>query len=241
MRKILTTIAALAAFGLISLPALAGTLTVHLGESTSVYGIVFSGDTGTTGGLDVNIGACPLTGSASESCSGTGAVSGDISIGAATGTYSLSANDSVAEFASESSSGVDTWNITGPVSDSYTLSADGGKVTVTGAIDWTQIVENGSGVSLLGSASYTISGLLSGSGTKDISVLLAPLSCNDDVVGACTLANISGEKGDPPAAFSSVGSGTIGGSTTPEPGTLLLLGSGLLGLAPLIRRKFARP
>jgi hypothetical protein len=30
------------------------------------------------------------------------------------------------------------------------------------------------------------------------------------------------------------------GSTTPEPGTLLLLGSGLLGFAPFIRRKFTR-
>ena len=31
-----------------------------------------------------------------------------------------------------------------------------------------------------------------------------------------------------------------GSSTTPEPGTLLLLGSGLLGLGPLIRRKLSR-
>jgi PEP-CTERM motif len=32
----------------------------------------------------------------------------------------------------------------------------------------------------------------------------------------------------------------IGTSPTPEPGTLLLLGSGLMGFAPFIRRKFAR-
>jgi hypothetical protein len=37
----------------------------------------------------------------------------------------------------------------------------------------------------------------------------------------------------------SCGSGTSGG-VTPEPGTLLLLSSGLLGFAPFIRRKFAR-
>jgi hypothetical protein len=31
---------------------------------------------------------------------------------------------------------------------------------------------------------------------------------------------------------------TTGGGTTPEPGTLVLFGSGLLGIAGVVRRKF---
>lgn len=226
-------------------PALANTLTVNLGPSTSGNGIIFSSN-GTTGQLDIAIGGCPFTGT---SCTAGNPLTGNISVsGFTAGTYSLAANSSLlAQFASTSPSGVDTWNITGIAgtdSDSYTLLAPSLGLTVTGAVDWTQIVENGSGVSLLGSASYTFSGALSGSGTQGIDVSLAPLSCNSQVTGPCTLANISGELGDPPAAFSSVGAGTFGGpppstGVTPEPGTLLLLGSGLSGLG-FIRRRFAR-
>lgn len=221
--------------------ALAGTVNVALGPSTSPNGIVFSSN-GTTGQLDIDVGGCPFTGT----CTAGNPVTGGITVSGISGTYSLAADSSLfASYVSTSPSGVDTWNISGlsgTDSDAYTLYSPGLTLMVTGAVDWTQIVENSSGVSLLGSASYTFSGLFSGSGTTGINVLLAPLTCNSSVTGPCTLANISGEPGDPPAAFSSVGSGTFGGppptSSTPEPGTLLLLASGLPALG-FLRRKFA--
>lgn len=226
--------------GLACHPAFAGTVNVHLGPSTSPNGIIFT-SSGGTGGLDIDIGGCPF--STSVTCTAGNAVTGGITISGISGTYSLSADGSlVAAFASESGSGVDTWNVTGlsgTDSDSYTLSDPGLGLTVSGAVDWTQILENTSGVSLLGTASYTFSGLLSGSGSTGVRVLLAPLSCNSQVSGPCTLANISGEPGDPPAAFSSVGSGTFGTSPSgaaPEPGTLLLLASGLPALGFIRRR-----
>lgn len=46
--------------------------------------------------------------------------------------------------------------------------------------------------------------------------------------------NVTGVSGDFSNAFGG------GSSTTPEPGTLLLLGSGLLGLGPVIRRRLGR-
>lgn len=54
-----------------------------------------------------------------------------------------------------------------------------------------------------------------------------------DYSGDPAITGVTGTVGLP---FSTGG----GGGTTPEPGTLLLLGSGLLGFAPLIRRKLAR-
>lgn len=222
--------------------AMAGTVIVTLGPSTSGNGIIFSSN-GTTGQLDIDVGGCSFT---STTCTSGNPLTGAISVSGIKGTYSLSADNSLyAYFAGTSLSGVDTWDIgglSGTDSDSYTLNDPGLGLTVTGAVDWTQILENG-GVTLLGTATYTISGKLSGSGSTGISVALAPLTCNSEVTGACTLANVSDEKGDPPAAFSSVGSGTFGttppSSTTPEPGTLLLFGSGLSALG-FIRRRFAR-
>jgi hypothetical protein len=122
------------------------------------------------------------------------------------------------------------------------LTATGGIGAITGAIDWTQVVENTSGDFMIGTATFSGSGAFSGigSGSIGINVKLGALTCN--VSGTCNLGAISDVGGDPPAAFSSVGSGTFGPpptSSTPEPGTLMLLASGLPALG-FVRRRFSR-
>ncbi|HEV2287467.1 MAG TPA: PEP-CTERM sorting domain-containing protein [Candidatus Acidoferrales bacterium] len=238
-----TLIAAVALFAL-SANAQGLITSVSLGASTSPNGIVFT-STGGTGGLSVDIGGCPF--STSVTCTAPGAVTGSVSALGFGGSYSLSADSLTASFLSESPSMVDTWSLSG-AADGFSGGITGFTGSVSGTISWLDVVEGASGVSLVGNAAYTSSGALSsyiGSGTAGFSILLAPLSCNSSVTGPCTLANISGEPGDPPGAFSSVGSGSFGATippngATPEPSSLLLLGTGLLGLAPFVRRRFAQ-
>lgn len=244
--KRIVLLCVLGVFGFACRSAMGGTVNVGLGAATGPNGISFTGFGG-AGDLNVDIGACPFV-ATSVTCTPGNADTGDIKVdGSPIGTYSLSADSSlVATFSSQVPlGGVNTWLVTatsGTDSDPYTLSAFGGVGTVTGAVDWTKVVENTSGVFMDGTATYSGSGVFSklGSGSASIAVELAgPLSCNfaTSSTNPCTLATIADVGGDPPAAFSPVGSGTFGSSTTPEPGSFILLGSGLLGLGGMLRRR----
>lgn len=232
--KAIVVLCSLALAGMVCRSALATSLLdVKLGASTSPNGIEFTNPT-SSGGLTIIIGACPFT---SVTCTAGGAITGGLTVGGLSSSYSLSGDGPLTATFAGQAGGVNTWDISG-AADSFSLGPSGSPL-VTGTIDWTSVVENKSGVSMLGSVTY--SGVV-GSGHVNISVLLAPLTCNFTATptNPCTLGNLADVGGDPPSAFSSVGSGSFTSpTTTPEPGTLLLLGSGLTALG-FIRRRFIR-
>ena len=157
MRKTQTLFCTLvAAIGLITMTAGAqGITSVALGSSTSPNGIIFTGGSG-TGNLAVDIGGCPFL---STSCTAPGSVTGSLTVSSFTGNYSLSADSLTASFGSTASNGVDTWSLSGPA-DTFSLGVLGFSGGVGGTISWLDIVENTSGVSLIGNVSYSGSGAI---------------------------------------------------------------------------------
>lgn len=136
--------------------------------------------------------------------------------------------------------GPGSWVFSAGDTTGYGLATLGGGVN--GTITWLTLNESLAGVdSLTGTATFTGTGIYSGlgSGSSAITLDLNALSCANLSVGtSCTLNGVSLDP-PAPAGFATFGGTFGGGSTggqTPEPGTLLLLGSGLTGIG-FIRRK----
>lgn len=140
--------------------------------------------------------------------------------------------------------GTGSWLFSAGDTSGYSLAGLGGGVN--GTITWLTLNESLAGVdSMTGSATFTGTGVFSGLGvgTAGITLNLNALSCANLSAGtACTLTGVSQDP-PAPAGFATFG-GTFGGGgstggQTPEPGTLLLLGSGLTGIGFLRRKLWA--
>lgn len=225
---------------LVGVLALFGSLTPRLASAQSGTG-------GSGGGSGVTLGC----GSASNSMSQNVAACGNVSVQTTPSGDLLSApltlNVLTSTSAAEGGAGDDltpgdevldfSFSL-GPGTNQFSLddfSGGDADFQVTGTISslvTTGTSSAGSWVLTLVPTSVVIGGACECTGAGPISI--------SGVTGTMT---INFDPGQVTGVSLGLGGGPFGGGTggaTPEPGTLLLLGSGLLGCAPLIRRKFVR-
>ena len=209
-----------------------------LGQSTG--GVLVQPDfNGVTGSLAVNFeNGC--TASQSTGCTFSNITGSVIFGGNPVASYTLDFNSTsfLANF-----NGTGSWLFSAGDTSGYSLATIGGGVN--GTITWLTLNESLAGVdSLTGNATFAGTGTLSGigNGSASITLNLNRLTCAN--LSAGTACSMTGVALDPPnpagfAAFGATFGAPTGGGTnpTPEPGTLLLLGSGLAGMG-FIRRKF---
>ena len=211
-----------------------------LGQSTG--GVLVQKDfNGITGSLGISFeDGC--TAALSTGCTFSDITGTVLSGGNPVASYTLDFNSTpfLANF-----NGTGSWLFSAGDTSGYNLATLVGGVN--GTITWLTLDESLAGVdSMTGSATFTGTGLFSGlgSGTAAITLNLNALSCANlsSTSVPCTLTGISQ---DPPAPAgfatfgATFGSGGSTGGQTPEPGTLLLLGSGLTGIGFLRRKIWA--
>ncbi len=209
-----------------------------LGQSTG--GVLVQPDfNGVTGSLGVNFeNGC--TASLATGCTFSDITGSVLYGGSPVASYTLDFN-STPFLASFNAPG--SWLFSAGDTSGYSLAGLGGGVN--GTITWLTLNESLAGVdSMTGSATFAGTGAFSGlgSGTAAITLNLNALSCANLSAGtACSMTGVSLDPPNPAgfATFGATFGAPTGGGTnpTPEPGTLLLLGSGLTGLG-FIRRKF---
>lgn len=210
-----------------------------LGPSTG--GVLVQPDfNGLTGSLGVNFeNGC--TASLSAGCTFSDITGSVLSGGNPVASYTLDFNST--PFLA-SINGPGSWLFSAGDTSGYSLANLFGGVN--GTITWLTLDESLAGVdSMTGSATFTGTGLFAGlgSGTASITLNLNTLSCANLSAGtACSLTGVSLDPPNP-AGFATFG-GTFGsggstGGQTPEPSTLLLLGSGLTGIGFLRRKLWA--
>jgi hypothetical protein len=115
-----------------------------------------------------------------------------------------------------------------------------GTYTITGAFLGIDTFQNSHPVEIMDDGTVIWSETISSFGERDSFSLSEPLRAGGTIAFFVGTGSIG-------CSFCDLGTGLTGtitegsASTVPEPGTLLLLGSGVLGLVPMLRRKvFAR-
>ena len=207
---------------------------ISLGPIQSNTSINFVGTGATT--ATMTFGECPTSGACTTIKTQDQFVVGGLNVG---GFSNVSPNSlstaSTASYTLSTSNGAN-WSVTGGPSMAYSFSSGAG--TVTGTIVWTQVNTNGS-ASLVGTfTDSTATGTLASYFTAGASSPAGYDALYSTAPGTNTLEGIYGAGGTGRAtAFINEAGAISPPSPTPEPSTILLFGTGLLGLGGILRRR----
>ncbi len=178
----------------------------------------------------MTFGICPTTGACSLTTQDQLIVGGLNVGGFSTSSPSLSTS-STASFALATLNGAN-WTVAGP---SMTYNFNGAAGTLNGTVVWDQVNTNGSadlvGTLLVNSVSGTLATYFTAGDTSAAKFGAGYPS------GGNSLEGIFGAGGTGRATASINEGGAFSPSPTPEPSTILLFGTGLLGLGGILRRR----